>query len=109
MGKLAWEDAVTFVAGLAALVAPDLWANGYGRLPLMVLGALLLVAGLFPLLGAAGAAAWTTTALALLLFVSPWAWQFDGQRAAAWTAWIAGGVAAIVGLWVAFRTRTAKS
>ncbi|MEV4257347.1 SPW repeat protein [Spirillospora sp. NPDC049652] len=109
MGKPAWEDAVIFVAGLVALVAPDLWADGHGRLPLMVLGALLLVAGLFPLLGTVGPAAWTATAFALLLFVSPWAWQFDDSHYAAWTAWIAGGAATIVGLWVAYRTRTVRS
>ncbi|MFC4914066.1 SPW repeat protein [Actinomadura gamaensis] len=109
MGKFAWEDAVAFAAGLAALVAPDLWTDGYGRLPLMVLGALLLVAGLFPLLGTPGATAWTTTAFALLIFISPWAWQYDGRHAAAWTAWIAGGVATIVGLWVAYRTRAARA
>ncbi|WP_026415359.1 SPW repeat protein [Actinomadura oligospora] len=108
MGKLAWEDAVAFVAGLAALVAPDLWTDGDARLPLMVLGALLLVAGLFPLLGSVGPAVWTTTTFALLLFVSPWAWEFTDGRAAAWTAWIAGGAATIVGLWVAYRTRTVK-
>ncbi|MEV5575374.1 SPW repeat protein [Spirillospora sp. NPDC052269] len=109
MDKLAWEDAVVFVAGLVALVAPSLWADGDGRLPMMVLGAVLLVAGLFPLLGGTGPTTWAATAFALLLFVSPWAWEFDRQHSAAWTAWIAGGVATIVGLWAAYRTRTAKS
>src|SRR5512139_3812637 len=99
MGKFAWQDAVAFVAGLAALLAPDLWADGAGREPLMVLGALLAVAGLYALRGAAGPTAWTRTAFAVLLFISPWAFGFTGADAAAWTAWIAGGVAAIVGIW----------
>ncbi|GAA3231496.1 SPW repeat protein [Actinocorallia longicatena] len=97
--KFNYEAAVAFLAGLAALLAPDLWTDGAGRQPLMVLGVLLLLAGLYALLGAAGPTAWTATAFAALLFVAPWAWQFTGDNGAAWTAWIAGGVAAIVALY----------
>ncbi|GLW66317.1 hypothetical protein Arub01_45610 [Actinomadura rubrobrunea] len=99
MGKFAWQDGVAFLAGLVALVAPELWADGAGKQPLMVLGALLALAGLYALIGAAGPTPWTTTAFALLVFVSPWAFSFSGEDAAAWTAWIAGGIAAIVGIW----------
>jgi hypothetical protein len=107
MGKFSWEPAVTFVAGLAALLAPDLWADSAGRQPLMVLGTLLALAGLYALVGAAGPSEWTATAFAVLVFVSPWAFGFTGDHAGAWTAWIAGGVAAIVGLWTANRARSA--
>ncbi|RAY13874.1 hypothetical protein DPM19_16330 [Actinomadura craniellae] len=104
MGKFAWQDGVAFVAGLVALLAPSLWADDKGTQPLMVLGALLALAGLYALLSAAGPSSWTGTAFAVLIFVSPWAFGFSGDDAAAWTAWIAGGVAAIVGLWEATRT-----
>ncbi|GAB3677501.1 hypothetical protein GCM10027589_47720 [Actinocorallia lasiicapitis] len=97
--KFNYEAAVAFVAGLAALLAPDLWADGAGREPLMVLGVLLLLSGLYALLGAAGPTAWTAAAFAALLFVAPWAWQFTGDDAASWTAWIAGGAAVIVALY----------
>lgn len=109
MDRFAWQDAVAFVAGLAALLAPELWTDGGGQQPLMVLGALLALAGLYALLGSAGPSAWTRTAFAVLLFVSPWAFGFTGDGAAAWTAWITGGVAAIVGLWMATQTMTAQS
>src|SRR5687768_906112 len=109
MDKFAWQDAVAFVAGVAALLAPGLWADDRGEQPLMVLGALLTLAGLYALLGAAGPSAWTATAFALLLFVSPWAFGFTSYDAAAWTAWIAGGVATIVGLWGATRARGAAT
>ncbi|ACY97748.1 MULTISPECIES: SPW repeat domain-containing protein [Thermomonospora] len=109
MGKFAWQDAVAFVAGLAAVLAPELWADDAGKQPLMVLGALLALAGLYALLGAAGPSAWTTTAFAVLIFISPWAFGFTGEAAAAWTAWIAGGVAAIVGLWTATQTTSAQT
>lgn len=109
MDRFAWQDVVAFVAGLAAVLAPELWADGVGQQPLMVLGALLALAGLFPLLGSAGPSAWTRTAFAVLLFGSPWAFGFTGEGAAAWTAWIAGGVAAIVGLWTATQTASAET
>ncbi|MCD0453661.1 SPW repeat protein [Actinocorallia sp. API 0066] len=97
--KFSLPAAVAFVAGLAALLAPDLWADGAGREPLFVLGALLALVGAFGLLGKAGPSEWTATAFAVLLFVAPWAWQFTGSDAAAWTAWIAGAVTVIVGLY----------
>jgi hypothetical protein len=109
MGKYAWQDAVTFLAGLAALLAPELWASKAGETPLMVLGALLALSGLYALLGAAGPSAWTTTAFAALVFVSPWAFGFTGQHSGAWTAWIAGGLATIVGLWGATKAKSASS
>jgi len=105
--KYSHEAAVAFLAGLAALLAPDLWADGAGRGPLMVLGVLLLTAGVYGLLGASGPSGWTTTAFAVLLFTAPWIWQFTGQDGAAWTAWIAGGAAVIVALYTLYSTTRA--
>jgi SPW repeat len=70
--------------------------------------ALLALAGLYSLVGVSGPPAWTATAFAVLVFVSPWAFSFTGKGAAAWTAWIAGGLAAIVGLWAANQARHAS-
>lgn len=109
MGKYSWQHGVAFLAGLAALLAPGLWANNAGEEPLMVLGTLLALAGLYALLSAAGPTAWTATAFAALVFVSPWAFGFDNSSAAAWTAWIAGGVATIVGVWDATKARSASA
>ena len=72
---------------------------------LVISCALLALAGLYALLGAPGPSAWTATAFALLIFVSPWAFGFTGADAAAWTAWIVGAVATIVGVWGATRAR----
>lgn len=109
MGKYPLEGAVAFVAGLAALLAPEVWGDKAGLMPLMVLGALLALSGLYALASAAGASAWATTAFAVLIFVSPWAFAFDGSHKSAWTAWIAGGVAAIVGLWAANQARSSSA
>ncbi|ROO84116.1 SPW repeat-containing protein [Actinocorallia herbida] len=100
--KFSYQAAVALVAGLAAVLAPDLWSDGAGREPLIVLGALLALTGLFGLLGRAGPSEWTVTAFAVLLFVAPWAWQFTGDDGAAWTAWIAGAVTVIVGLYATY-------
>jgi hypothetical protein len=109
MGNFSWQNGVAFLAGLAALLAPDLWADDAGKQPLMVLGALLALAGLYALLSAAGPSSWTATAFAALIFVSPWAFAFTGSHAAAWTAWIAGGVATIVGVWSATQVQSAST
>jgi hypothetical protein len=109
MGNFSWQGGVAFVAGLAALLAPGLWADNAGKQPLMVLGALLALAGLYALLSAVGPSTWTATAFAVLIFISPWAFGFTGENAAAWTAWIAGGVAAIVGVWGATQARSSST
>src|SRR5690348_11686752 len=101
LGKLSLEGGVAFLAGLAAMVGPALWGDDLGRQPLLLLGALLTLAGLYALVGVAGPNPWTATAFALLVFVTPWAFNFDGNNASSWTAWIGGGLATIVGLWVA--------
>jgi hypothetical protein len=106
MGKYSLEGAVALVAGLAALLAPELWGDKAGLMPLMVLGALLALSGLYALASVAGVSDWTTTAFAVLIFVSPWAFAYDGSNKSAWTAWIAGGLATIVGLWTAYQARS---
>ncbi|WP_248965139.1 SPW repeat domain-containing protein [Sphaerisporangium perillae] len=103
-----WADVVAFLAGAAAVLAPFFWASAASDAtqPLLLLGALLLVSALWSLLGAGGASSWVTAAFGALLVVSPWAFGFDGSAAAAWTAWIAGAVTVIVGLWTATQTRS---
>ncbi|GII64006.1 hypothetical protein Skr01_40910 [Sphaerisporangium krabiense] len=102
-----WADVVAFLAGAAAVLAPFLWADGTraAAQPLLLVGGLLLISALWSLLGAGGASSWVTAAFGALLFLSPFAFGFDGDGAAAWTAWIAGGVTVIVGLWTALQTR----
>ena len=102
------SDIVALVAGLVAVVATFVWASGADAAaqPLLILGALLVVSALWSLLGAGGASSWVTAAFGALLFVSPWAFGFTGDLAAAWTAWITGAVTVIVGLWAALQTKS---
>ncbi|GAA1274548.1 hypothetical protein GCM10009677_29800 [Sphaerisporangium rubeum] len=103
------SDVVAFLAGLVAVVAVFVWANGVAdaALPLLALGVLLLISGLWGLLGAGGASLWVTAAFGALLVVSPWAFGFDGTQAAAWTAWLAGAVTVLVALWTSLQNRAA--
>jgi len=97
---------VAFVAAAVVLALVDGPEGRWAALHLFLLGALLTVSGLWSLLGAGGASSWVTAAFGALLFVSPWAFGFTGDVAAAWTAWITGGVTVIVGLWTALQTRS---
>ncbi|MCT9930827.1 SPW repeat protein [Planotetraspora sp. A-T 1434] len=103
------SDVVALLAGLVAVLAPFFWAGDVNaaNLPLLILGALLVVSALWAILGAGGAGSWVTAAFGALLFVSPWAFNFDGHSSAAWTAWIAGAVTVVVGLLTTLQARTA--
>ncbi|GIH72880.1 SPW repeat domain-containing protein [Sphaerimonospora thailandensis] len=101
------SDVIALLAGLVSLLAAFIWAsdvNAAGQ-PLLLLGALLVVSALWAILGAGGASSWVTAAFGALLFVSPWAFGFDGDAAAAWTAWLAGGVTVVVGLLTTLQAR----
>ncbi|MEV4458985.1 SPW repeat domain-containing protein [Microbispora sp. NPDC004025] len=100
------SDIVALVAGLVAVLAPFFWADAQAAAqPLLILGALLVVSALWSILGAGGASSWVTAAFGALLFVSPWAFGFDGDTASAWTAWITGAVTVVVGLLTVLQVR----
>ncbi|MBP2703042.1 SPW repeat protein [Microbispora sp. RL4-1S] len=101
------SDVIALIAGLVSVLATFFWAGDVtaANTPLLLLGALLVVSALWAILGAGGASSWVTAAFGALLFVSPWAFGFDGDAAAAWTAWIAGGVTVVVGLLTALQVR----
>ncbi|ADG89336.1 hypothetical protein TBS_33720 [Thermobispora bispora] len=105
------SDIVALLAGLASVLAPFIWASDAAAAtqPLLLLGALLVVSALWSLVGSGGASSWVTAAFAALLFVSPWAFGFDGDAAAAWTAWAAGAIALIVGFVTSLQARTPAS
>ncbi|WP_204056756.1 SPW repeat protein [Microbispora corallina] len=101
------SDVVALIAGLVSVLAPFFWASDVNAAnqPLLLLGALLVVSALWAILGAGGASSWVTAAFGALLFVSPWAFGFDGHASAAWTAWIAGAVTVVVGLLTTLQVR----
>ncbi|MGI8329722.1 serine/threonine-protein kinase [Actinomadura scrupuli] len=102
---LGLQGTLMAVGGLLVFLAPELWADetAQARLPFGVLGPLMALAGLYSVLGVRGLGAWGRTALGVLVNVSPWAFGFTGHSAAAWTAWAAGGLVVLAGLWEATR------
>ncbi|GII56905.1 hypothetical protein Pth03_52940 [Planotetraspora thailandica] len=102
------SDIVALLAGLVAVLAPFFWVDAAAATtPLLILGTLLVVSALWAVLGAGGASSWVVAAFGALLFVSPWAFGFDGDSAAAWTAWIAGAVTVVIGLLTTLQARSA--
>ncbi|WP_084963573.1 SPW repeat protein [Thermoactinospora rubra] len=99
-----WQDWVALVVGVVAALTP-LWYTPdttMGTWAMVILGALLAVGALWSLaVPTALMSEWTHVVLGVLLFVSPWVFGFQDVMGAAWTAWIAGAVAVIAGLWVA--------
>ncbi|WP_236700534.1 SPW repeat protein [Allosalinactinospora lopnorensis] len=95
-----WEDWVAIVAGVAAAIS-WIWTGmlGIGMATLLILGVLTVLAAVIsitrPGLIATEAVIFV---LGVLMFISPWVLAFTGTMAAAWTAWIAGAVIAVMGL-----------
>lgn len=93
-----WQDWVAVAAGLYAALATMWTAQTAISTPVMiVLGVLLIVAGLWNLsTPKMPAIEWAQIILAALLFISPWVVGYTGLMSTAWTCWIAGGIAVIV-------------
>lgn len=62
-------------------------------------GVLLMASGIWNLMSPGQPVAeWVQMVLGALLFISPWLVGYTTHMGAAWTSWIAGGVALIVGV-----------
>ncbi len=103
-----WQDWVVVAAGLFALVAP-LWARTENRATwtMVVLGALLAISGVWSLAmpGAVGAE-WTHVALGVLMGISPFVMGFTHLTALAWTGWVTGVLAIVMGVLALPESRT---
>ncbi|WP_125611046.1 SPW repeat protein [Specibacter cremeus] len=95
-----WQDYVAVAAGLYAALA-TLWTTQQTSSMIMMIGCgvLLIAAGVFNLASpGTPVAEWVLMVLGALLFISPWITGYTAHTAAAWTSWIAGGVALIAGV-----------
>jgi len=95
-----WQDWVAVAAGLYVALSTIWTAHTGASVPLMlVLGVLLIAAGVWSLaMPGLVAMEWIHVALGVLLFISPWVGNYASSAGAAWTSWIAGIVAIVVGL-----------
>ncbi|MFB9166145.1 MULTISPECIES: SPW repeat protein [Arthrobacter] len=95
-----WQDYVAVIAGLFAALS-TLWTTQQSSSMVMMIGAgvLLVVAGVANLMSPGRPVGeWVQMVLGALLFISPWIAGYSSHTGAAWTSWIAGGVALIAGV-----------
>lgn len=95
-----WQDWASVVLG-AYLVLATLWtATGAAALTTMiVLGALLVVAGAWSLaMPGSITSEYAHVLLGVLLVISPWVLGYTQFGGAAWTSWVVGVLAVIVGV-----------
>ncbi len=97
-----WQDYVALLAGVVLALTP-IWftPNETGGVwAMIVLGVVLAGSALWSL-QAPGAVAseWVHAILGVLMFVAPWVLSYANEAGAAWSSWIIGLVAVIVGLW----------
>ena len=95
-----WEDLVALVVGAYALLSP-LWTSTdtAAMWSLIVLGALIGLAALASIARPEmEAMEYVYVALGILMFIAPWVLAYSDLMGAAWTSWIVGVIAAVVGL-----------
>ena len=95
-----WQDWVAVAAGLYVALSTIWTAHMGASVALMlVLGVLLVAAGVWSLaMPGLVSMEWIHVALGALLIISPFVGGYASSAGAAWTSWIAGAVALIVGL-----------
>lgn len=94
-----WQDWVGVVLG-AYLILGTMWTstNGGAMSAMIVLGALLLIASVWSLaMPGSMTSEYSHMLLGVLLFISPWVLGYSEMVGAAWTSWIVGVLAVVVG------------
>jgi len=98
-----WQDGLALVAG-AVLALTPIWASPAATKAtwtMVVLGVILAAASVWSLLSPERVISeWAHVALGVLIAVSPWALGFTAHRGAAWTAWVVGVIALLLGAWM---------
>ena len=95
-----WQDWVAVVAGLYVALS-TLWTAQAGASTsfMLVLGILLVAAGVWSLaMPGLVSMEWIHVVLGALLIISPFVGNYAMSTGAAWTSWIVGAIAVVVGL-----------
>ena len=96
-----WQDWVTVVLGVLLFIAPFAFAataNQSAAWTAYAGGVLLAIAGLWSLSSPANQfSEWAEVVIGILVFIAPWVLGFTGLTPIAWSAWIAGVLAVLVG------------
>ncbi|OJY49654.1 MAG: hypothetical protein BGP03_18135 [Pseudonocardia sp. 73-21] len=94
-----WQDWAALVIGVLAALSPLVVATSAAAAwALVVLGVLIAAAALWSLAAPGSVASeYAHVVFGVLLFVSPWVFTYSDLSGAAWTSWVAGVLAVIVG------------
>jgi len=99
-----WQDWINVIAGAWIFVTP--WIFGFAdetsaAWNAWILGIAIAAVGLWALAAPeTDGIEWTQGVLGAWTFVAPWVLGFTGIAAAAWNAWIVGGVVFVLAVWV---------
>lgn len=94
-----WQDWAAVVLG-AYLMLATIWTSTTGKAmsTMLVLGALLIISSVWSLaMPGSMTSEYAHMVLGVLLFISPWVLGYTAFSGAAWTSWIVGVLAVIVG------------
>jgi hypothetical protein len=94
-----WQDWAAVVLGIVAGLSM-LWVqtSNTAMWTLLVFGVLLLASGLWSLaMPGSVASEYVHIGLGVLLFISPWALGYYDLAGAAWTSWVVGVLAVVIG------------
>lgn len=102
MGKqwMRWQDWGAAVLGVVAALSV-LWVetSDNARWGLLVFGVLLLASGLWSLARPDSVVSeYVHVGLGVLLFISPWVLSYSEMIGAAWTSWVVGALAVVIGV-----------
>jgi len=96
-----WQDWTALVVGVYAFLAP-IWTTTDTKTTwtMVILGVITAAASLWSLASPADEALeYGHAVLGVLFFIAPWVLGFTALTGMAWTAWIVGIIAFIVGVW----------
>jgi uncharacterized membrane protein len=104
-----WQGWLTIVVGVLLFITPFVFgATNYtaAAFAAYVGGALLVIVGLWSLASGTNQwIEWAEVVVGVLVFISPWALGFAGMTNMAWSAWIGGILAVLLGGSVLLRER----
>jgi hypothetical protein len=98
-----WQDWLVAIGGLVLALTPLWFETGSTRADtaMVIVGAALALASVWSLLmPKMQLSEWVHVAVGVMAFVAPWVFDYVDVRGAAWTSWIVGVAAVVLGLWV---------
>ena len=96
-----WQDWLTVIIGVLLFITPFVFgatAMAGAAWTAYIGGALLVIAGLWSLSSGTNQwLEWAMVVVGVLVFIAPWVLGFTSESSIAWSAWIAGVLAVLIG------------